>query len=131
MKVKIIPSLELGDVQPETLTLFGQAIGRGYTKVQFTDEQVAKVRGNRFFHIEGDPLDHDGDGKKGGSVKASNKHAETAQTSPAPAPVDDEAAELAAVRARLDEGEVPYDGRLGLDKLKVILAEAEAAPPTA
>lgn len=119
MKVKIVPSPELADgPTPETLTLFGQPIGREYTKVDFSKDQVAKVRGNRFFHIEGDPLDHDGNGQKGGRPKAGGKSA-------APAPEDD-AEELERTRARLDELEVPYDGRLGLDKLKVILTEAEA-----
>ena len=56
MKVKILPSPELGE--PKSLNLFGQEIGLDYTKVDFDDDQVAKVRGNRFFHIEGDPLDH-------------------------------------------------------------------------
>ena len=116
MKVKILPSPELGE--PKSLNLFGQEIGLDYTKVDFDDDQVAKVRGNRFFHIEGDPLDHDGNGKKGGRPKAGAKSA-------APAPEDD-AEELERTRARLDELEVPYDGRLGLDKLKPILAEAEA-----
>lgn len=71
MEVKIVESPELGEVQPETLTLFGNVIGRSWTKASFSPAEEAKVRGNRFFAVKGekkDPLDHDQNGAKGGAV---------------------------------------------------------------
>lgn len=54
MKARIVKDPELGEVQPETLTIYGQIVGQAWTEVTFTDAQAAKVRGNRFFELKGD-----------------------------------------------------------------------------
>ena len=112
VKARIVgPEAELGDVRGG-LAFFGHTLTREWSKIDPTDETLSKLRANRFVDLSGDkdPLDHDNDGRKGGSK-----------------PSD----ETAATKARLDELGVSYAKDASAATLRDLLTKAEEAQAAA
>lgn len=94
---------EAGD--PDVLHLFGVQVGFEPVDVDhLTPEQQSTLAGNRFVICDGDPADHDGNGKAGGSVSP----------------------EVAELRAHLEALDVKYDKRWKADTLRKAVEAALA-----
>lgn len=118
MKARITASAaEIGPF--ETLTFYGQPLTRDWSpSLNVSADVERKLRGNRYLEVKGgnDPLDHDGDGQKGGSVPALPKT--DAELTPAE--------KRAAIIAELKAMGVSFGGRLPTVVLADLLAKAKA-----
>lgn len=132
MRARFIGDPRRGGEGPSLLPFMGVTFIKGDWSEDLPDPVAKKVSGNSHFEtsdepaseeatviVDGaeakpDPLDHDGDGKKGGANEPSES--------------------ILALRAELDAMEVSYDGRWGEARLRKVRDAAwagAAAPETA
>jgi hypothetical protein len=89
VEARFSPSDATGDMR--FVEVFGVTLTAEFTAIEVSDAVLAKLRGNPHIVVK-DPLDHDGDGRKGGSKKRAAQDAPPDDPAEATTPPDDQAA---------------------------------------